>query len=99
MHESGFIDYGLFTQNQDSSIDIRAEVENVELSQDSNGDNVAQVRVRIIYPAYKNSDQIAHVTMRQENSDWKMDDLGTEGMPSLKASLRQYLIDDPDMAE
>lgn len=98
-HEIGFIDYDLFKQSQDSSNDIRAEVENVELSQDSNGDNVAQVRVRIIDPAYKNSDQIAHVTMRQENAIWKMDDIGTEGMPSLTASLRQYLNDDPDMAE
>lgn len=91
-HECGFIDYDIFTQAQDWFPDIRAEVENVELSQDSNGDNVAQVRVRIIDPAYKNSDRIAHVTMRQENSDWKMDDLRTEGMPSLKASLRQYLV-------
>lgn len=57
------------------------------------------VRVRIIDPAYKNSDRIAHVTMRQENSDWKMDDIGIEGMPSLKASLRQYLNDDPLIAE
>jgi len=96
-HEIGFIDDNLFWQAQDYS-DIRAEVENVELSQDSNGDNVAQVRVRIIDPPY-HSVRIAHVTMRQENSDRKMDDLGTEGMPSLKASLRQYLIDDPDMAE
>ena len=91
--ESGFIDYDLFTQSQDPSIDIRAEVENVELSQDSNGDNVAQVRVRIIDPEFENSVRIAHVTMRQENSDWKMDDIGTEGMPSLTASLRQYLVD------
>lgn len=98
-HECGFIDYDIFTQAQDWFPDIRAEVENVELSQDSNGDNVAQVRVRIIDPAYKNSDRIAHVTMRQENSNWKMADLGTERMPSLKASLRQYLNDDPDMAE
>lgn len=90
-HECGFIDYDIFTQAQDWFPDIRAEVENVELSQDSNGDNVAQVRVRIIDPAYKNSDRIAHVTMRQENSNWKMDDIGTEGMPSLIASLRQYL--------
>ncbi|ERT56302.1 PF05656 family protein [Prevotella sp. BV3P1] len=90
-NEIGFIDYDLFTQSQDSSTDIRAEVEQVELSQDSNGDNVAQVRVRIIDPAYKNSDRIAHITMRQENSDWKMDDIGTEGMPSLTVSLRQYL--------
>ena len=90
-NEIGFIDYDLFTQSQDSSTDIRAEVEQVELSQDSNGDNVAQVRVRIIDPAYKNSDRIAHITMRQENSNWKMDDIGTEGMPSLTASLRQYL--------
>ena len=97
-HESGFIDYDLFWQAQDYS-DIRAEVENVELSQDSNGDNVAQVRVRIIDPRYDNSGKIAYVTMRQENSDWRMDDIGTEGMPSLTASLRQYLNDDPDMAE
>ncbi|MDD7597087.1 MAG: DUF805 domain-containing protein [Prevotella sp.] len=90
-NEIGFIDYDLFTQSQDPSIDIRAEVEAVELSQDSNGDNVAQVRVRIIDPAYKNSDQMAHITMRQENSNWKMDDIGIEGMPSLTASLRQYL--------
>lgn len=90
-NEIGFIDYDLFTQSQDPSTDIRAEVEQVELSQDSNGDNVAQVRVRIIDPAYKNSDRIAHITMRQENSDWKMDDIGTEGMPSLTVSLRQYL--------
>ena len=90
-NEIGFIDYDLFTQSQDSSTDIRAEVEQVELSQDSNGDNVAQVRVRIIDPAYKNSDRIAHITMRQENSDGKMDDIGTEGMPSLTVSLRQYL--------
>lgn len=90
-NEIGFIDYDLFTQSQDPSIDIRAEVENIELSQDSNGDNVAQVRVRIIDPAYKNSDQMAHITMRQENSNWKMDDIGIEGMPSLTASLRQYL--------
>ncbi len=92
-HECGFIDYDIFTQAQDWFPDIRAEVENVELSQDSNGDNVAQVRVRIIDPAYKNSDRIAHVTMRQENSNWKMDDIGVEGMPSLTASLRQYLVD------
>lgn len=91
-NEIGFIDYDLFTQSQDPSIDIRAEVEDVELSQDSNGDNVAQVRVRIIDPAYKNSDQMAHITMRQENSNWKMDDMGIEGMPSLTASLRQYLV-------
>lgn len=90
-NEIGFIDYDLFTQSQDPSIDIRAEVENIELSQDSNGDNVAQVHVRIIDPAYKNSDQMAHITMRQENSNWKMDDIGIEGMPSLIASLRQYL--------
>lgn len=96
-HECGFIDYDIFWQAQDYS-DIRAEVENVELSQDSNGDNVAQVRVRIIDPPY-HSVRIAHVTMRQENSDWKMDDIGIDGMPSLKASLRQYLNDDPDMAE
>ena len=94
-HECGFIDYDIFWQAQDYS-DIRAEVENVELSQDSNGDNVAQVLVKIIDPP---SVRIAHVTMRQENSDWKMDDIGIEGMPSLKASLRQYLNDDPDMAE
>ncbi|EFL46372.1 hypothetical protein HMPREF9296_0716 [Prevotella disiens FB035-09AN] len=98
-NEIGFIDYDLFMQAQDYSYDIRAEVENVELSQDSNGDNVAQVRVRIVDPAYKNSDRIAHVTMKQENSDWKMDDIGMEGMPSLTASLRQYLNDDPNMAE
>lgn len=98
-HECGFIDYDIFTQAQDWFPDIRAEVENVELSQDSNGDNVAQVRVRIIDPAYKNSDRIAHVTMRQENSNWKMADIGMEGMPSLTASLRQYLNDDPNMAE
>ena len=89
--DCGFIDYDLFMQAQDCSPDIRAEVENVELSQDPNGDNVAQVRVRIIDPAYKNSDQMAHITMRQENSNWKMDDIGIEGMPSLTASLRQYL--------
>lgn len=94
-HESGFIDYNLFWQAQDYS-DIRAEVENVELSQDSNGDNVAHVLVKIIDPP---SVRIAHVTMRQENSDWKMDDIGMEGMPSLTASLHQYLNDDPDMAE
>lgn len=97
-HELGFIDYNLFWQAQDYSPDIRAEVENVELSQDSNGDNVAQVRVRIIDPPFK-SVQIAHVTMRQENSIWKMDDIGMVSMPSLTASLRQYLNDDPDMAE
>lgn len=97
--ECGFIDFDLFMQAQDYSYDIRAEVENVELSQDSNGDNIAQVRVRIIDPAYKNSDRIAHATMIQENSDWKMDDIGMEGMPSLTASLRQYLNDDPNMAE
>lgn len=94
-HESGFIDYDLFWQAQDYS-DIRAEVENVDLSQDSNGDNVAHVLVKIIDPP---SVRIAYVTMRQENSDWRMDDIGTEGMPSLTASLRQYLNDDPDMAE
>lgn len=97
-HESGFIDYNLFIQDQDA-FHIRAEVENVELSQDSNGDNVAHVLVRIIDPEFENSDRIAHVTMRQENSIWKMDDIGMEGMPSLTASLRQYLIDDPNMAE
>ena len=96
-HECGFIDYDIFWQAQDYS-DIRAEVENVELSQDSNGDNVAHVLVKIIDPPY-HSVRIAHVTMRQENSDWKMDDIGIDGMPSLKASLRQYLNDDPDMAE
>lgn len=96
-HECGFIDYDIFWQAQDYS-DIRAEVENVELSQDSNGDNVAQVQVRIIDPPY-HSVRIAHVTMRQENSIWKMDDIGMVYMPSLKASLRQYLIDDPLMAE
>lgn len=94
-HECGFIDYDIFWQAQDYS-DIRAEVENVELSQDSNGDNVAHVLVKIIDPP---SVRIAHVTMRQENSDWKMDDIGMEGMPSLTASLRQYLNDDPNMAE
>lgn len=93
--ESGFIDYDLFWQAQDYS-DIRAEVENVDLSQDSNGDNVAHVLVKIIDPP---SVRIAHVTMRQENSDWKMDDIGMIYMPSLKASLRQYLIDDPLIAE
>lgn len=98
-HECGFISYDLFIQGQDNSPDIRAEVENVELSQDSNGDNVAQVRVRIIDPAFENSDRIAHVTMRQENSIWKMDDIRMVYMPSLKASLRQYLIDDPLIAE
>ena len=97
-HESGFIDYNLFIQDQDA-FHIRAEVENVELSQDSNGDNVAHVLVRIIDPEFENSARIAHVTMRQENSNWKMDDIGIEGMPSLTASLRQYLNDDPDMAE
>ena len=98
-HECGFIDYDIFTQAQDWFPNIRAEVENVELSQDSNGDNVAHVLVRIIDPEFENSARIAHVTMIQENSIWKMDDIGTEGMPSLTASLRQYLNDDPNMAE
>lgn len=97
--ECGFIDSDLFMQAQNYSSDIRAEVENVDLSQDSNGDNVAHVRVKIIDPPFDDPVRIAHVTMRQENSIWKMDDLGTEGMPSLTASLRQYLNDDPDMAE
>lgn len=93
--EIGCIDYNIFTQDQDPNSKDYIEVQNVTLSKDEKGKLKATAKVEIIDPASPIHKEVDIILMKK-GSKWRIDDIVSINGESLKSTMKNYLINDPN---
>lgn len=93
--EIGCIDYNIFTQDQDPNSKDYIEVQNVVLSKDEKGKLKATAKVEIIDPAGPIHKEVDIILMKK-GSKWRIDDIVSINGGSLKSTMKNYLINDPN---
>ena len=93
--EIGCIDYNIFTQDQDPNSKDYIEVQNVVLSKDEKGKLKATAKVEIIDPASPIHKEVDIILMKK-GSKWRIDDIVSINGESLKSTMKNYLINDPN---
>lgn len=93
--EIGCIDYNIFTQDQDPNSKDYIEVQNVALSKDEKGKLKATAKVEIIDPAGPIHKEVDIILMKK-GSKWRIDDIVSINGGSLKSTMKNYLINDPN---
>ncbi|PDP82796.1 hypothetical protein [Prevotella intermedia] len=93
--EIGCIDYNIFTQDQDPNSKDYIEVQNVALSKDEKGKLKATAKVEIIDPASPLHTEVDIILMKK-GSKWRIDDIVSINGGSLKSTMKNYLINDPN---
>lgn len=93
--EIGCIDYNIFTQDQDPNSKDYIEVQNVVLSKDEKGKLKATAKVEIIDPAGPIHKEVDIILMKK-GSKWRIDDIVSINGESLKSTMKNYLINDPN---
>lgn len=93
--EIGCIDYNIFTQDQDPNSKDYIEVQNVALSKDEKGKLKATAKVDIIDPAGPIHKEVDIILMKK-GSKWRIDDIVSINGESLKSTMKNYLINDPN---
>lgn len=93
--EIGCIDYNIFTQDQDPNSKDYIEVQNVALSKDEKGKLKATAKVEIIDPAGPIHKEVDIILMKK-GSKWRIDDIVSINGESLKSTMKNYLINDPN---
>ena len=93
--EIGCIDYNIFTQDQDPNSKDYIEVQNVVLSKDEKGKLKATAKVDIIDPVGPIHKEVDIILMKK-GSKWRIDDIVSINGESLKSTMKNYLINDPN---
>ena len=93
--EIGCIDYNIFTQDQDPNSKDYIEVQNVVLSKNEKGKLKATAKVEIIDPAGPIHKEVDIILMKK-GSKWRIDDIVSINGGSLKSTMKNYLINDPN---
>lgn len=93
--EIGCIDYNIFTQDQDPNSKDYIEVQNVALSKDEKGKLKATAKMEIIDPAGPIHKEVDIILMKK-GSKWRIDDIVSINGGSLKSTMKNYLINDPN---
>lgn len=93
--EIGCIDYNIFTQDQDPNSKDYIEVQNVVLSKNEKGKLKATAKVEIIDPAGPIHKEVDIILMKK-GSKWRIDDIVSINGESLKSTMKNYLINDPN---
>jgi len=93
--EIGCIDYNIFTQDQDPNSKDYIEVQNVVLSKNEKGKLKATAKGEIIDPAGPIHKEVEIILMKK-GSKWRIDDIVSINGESLKSTMKNYLINDPN---